>query len=40
MNEMEIIFKLARENILSQFLSTDQEKDGVELAILVMMLMS
>ncbi|WP_415534714.1 hypothetical protein [Dehalobacter sp. 4CP] len=40
MSDMEMIFKMARERILSQFLNSDQEKDGVELALTLLMLYS
>ncbi|WP_020491082.1 hypothetical protein [Dehalobacter sp. 14DCB1] len=40
MSDMEMIFKMARERILSQFLHSDQEKDGVELALTLLMLYS
>ncbi|EQB22834.1 hypothetical protein UNSWDHB_210 [Dehalobacter sp. UNSWDHB] len=40
MSDMEMIFKMARERILSQFLHSDQEKDGIESALTIVMLFS
>jgi len=35
--EMEVLYDLAKENIFSQFMESDEEKDGILAAITVLM---
>lgn len=37
MTDMEILFKMARENIFSQFLDSEEAKDGIELGLTILM---
>ncbi|WP_269747884.1 hypothetical protein [Alkalibacter mobilis] len=37
MNEMELLFKLARENIFSQFIESEEGLDGIEKALILLM---
>jgi|LSQX01.2.fsa_nt_gb hypothetical protein len=40
MTEMEQLMQMARENIFSQFLQTDEEKDAMEIILIIGMLMA
>lgn len=37
MNDMELLYKMAREHIFSQFLDSEEAKEGIEMALTILM---